>query len=151
MPVHDTQFTGCYCTVSNPGFPFRICLTALENKIRNGKHNSTFWEEYPNSFKKEGIQVQQKATIWPSYILLLTYSTLCCLQFKAVFVWNDLLPHLPTARLWVPQFVMALPIPSTMPYLLWLRERVTPLPLFVPALQTWWESGCLICLIGKTM
>ena len=52
MPVHDTQFTGCYCTVSNPGFPFRICLTALENKIRNGKHNSTFWEEYPNSFKK---------------------------------------------------------------------------------------------------
>ena len=42
----------------------------------------------------------------------------------------------PLPRLWVPQFVMALPIPSTMPYLLWPRECVMPLPLFVPALQT---------------
>ena len=90
--------TRCYCTVSNLGFPFCILSGSLENKIQNGKHNSTFWEEYSNSFQKGAVQVQQKASVWPSYILLLTYSALCCLHFKAIFVWNDLLPHLPTAK-----------------------------------------------------
>ena len=81
-------------------------------------------------------------------VLLVVYASKLFLCWMTC-MWH--LPPLPTARLWVPQFVMALPIPSTMPYLLWHRERVTPLPLFVPALQMWWESGCLICQIGKTM